>query len=632
MNNEKIIILKLGGSLITDKSSQFSVREDIIKKASKQILDYINKKKKIIIVHGGGSFGHPLAKKFDLINGFNNKINQQLLGLVKTHSAMLELNSIILNEFHSIEIPAISFHASSIYTFDENNRIKGSNIGQIEIALNLGLIPILYGDICFKSSKSFSIISGDQIIYDLCKKLIGYEIYKVIFATEQDGIFIKNPLDNKIKLAKKIKIDEIDDLKLAKLETKTDVTGGIIGKLKFIKKIAKLGISVQIINGLKNNNIYNALIDRPIICTEIIPPLKEEIFKRKIDHIKIPLKYNVQYPVNYLKFITFIHYAIPEIELKDVDIKTTFFGKKIDAPICIAAMTGGPKLAKKINGILAQAAQEENIILGIGSQRIYLKESAVSDSFKIVREFAPSIPIIGNIGIGQICEDNFNIDDFKKCIDLIDADVMAIHFNALHELIQKDRNISYKNFVKNFEIIRKEIDIPIIAKEVGCGFDTTIAKKLIDLGFDGFDVGGAGGTNFAIIESLRIKSNKMEKGRNLGEIFNNWGIPTPISIKMVRKVCAKPIIATGGLRTGMDIAKCIVLGADIGGLAYPFLKSSWNDFKNNSIQNTINEIQNLKRELKSTMWLINAKDINDLKNNEERIIIQDPLLNWFKNI
>lgn len=625
-NNNEIILLKLGGSLLTDKNRPFSLREEILEKCVNQIID---SKKSIILIHGGGSFGHPLAKKYKISQGLNNSIEDQIIGLSKTHDAMNQLNSIIIKKFLEKECPAISIQPSSIFIQDFNE-ISIKSIEPIEKLLDLGVIPVLYGDILLSKDYSFSILSGDYIILKLCENIKNFKISKVIFAIEEDGIFIDE--NSNKKLASKLTLNDLSTIKLAKLDQKIDVTGGIKGKLKEIEKILKLNIPVQIINGIKNKNIFKALTNQYIECTNIEIPLNKsdesQIYNRKIEHIKIPLEHNVQHTINYFDDITLIHHPLPEIELEETNISVEFFKKHISAPICISAITGGHQVSKAINNILANAAKSENIILGIGSQRIGLEDPSTIESFSIVRDVAPKIPIIGNLGIGQVCDPNFDINNFKKCIDMIKADVMAIHFNALHELVQKEGSISYNNFEERFKEIRKKLNIPIIAKEVGSGFNKELALKLDLLGFDGFDVGGAGGTSFAAIESLRDDYSNEVYTRKIADTFREWGIPTPIAIIYVRQATEKPIIATGGLRSGVDIAKSIVLGADIGGFAFKFLKSAWQDYKSNSMNNTIKEIKTLKHELRSSMWLMNIENINKLKCNSEKRILVGKLYQW----
>ncbi|MFW9999592.1 MAG: type 2 isopentenyl-diphosphate Delta-isomerase [Candidatus Hodarchaeota archaeon] len=622
----EIILLKLGGSLLTDKNRPFSLREDILEKCINQIIE---SKKLIVLVHGGGSFGHPIAKKYQISQGLNESIKGQIIGLSKTHEAMTKFNSIIINKFLDKQCSAISIQPSSIFIQDFNE-IVFKSIDPIEKMLELGIIPVLYGDILLSWDSSFTILSGDQIILKLCANVQKFKISKVIFAIEEDGIYIKD--NGNEKLALKLKSNDLNNIKLAELDQKIDVTGGIKSKLETIKDIIKFNIPVQIINGIKNGNISKALNNQYLECTNIEPTYEREVvnklYNRKLEHIKIPLEHNVQHAKNYFDEINLIHHPLPDYELEDIDLSVDFFNKKISAPICIAAITGGHDISKAINNILANAASSENIIMSVGSQRIGLEDPSTINSFKIVRDVAPNIPIIGNLGIGQLCDPNFDLNNFKNCIEMINADVMAIHFNALHELVQSEGNISYKNFEKRFKELKKNLKTPMIAKEVGTGFNSDLALKLDLLGFDGFDVGGTGGTSFAAIESIRDESSFEVYTRKIADTFRDWGIPTPVSIMNVRKVSEKLIIGTGGLRTGVDIAKAIVLGADIGGFAFKFLNAAWQDYKNNTHMYTLNEIKTLKQELRSSMWLMNIKNVNELKSNSSKRVLVGKLYQW----
>ncbi len=628
-NNNIVYLLKLGGSLLTDKNKPFSLREDIIENSINQI---IKSKEKLIIIHGGGSFGHPVAKKYNISKGLDPSIENQILGVAETHESMNKFNTYIINKFLEKSCPAISIQSSSIF-LKKSREILTQSIETIETALDLGIIPVLYGDILLEKQGSFSIISGDQIILELCNHLEKYQVFKVIFAIEEDGIYIKENEKNK-KLALNIKCNELDDLPLANLGQKIDVTGGIRGKINSIKEICKLRIPVQIINGIKENYIFKSLKNQDLECTYIKSISDEdgfkEIYDRKIEHLTIPLDYDVRHLKNYFKYINLIHHALPEIDLEEIDLSVDFFNKKISAPICISAITGGHPVAKKLNEILAKAAEEENIIMSVGSQRAGLTNPSAQESFSIVREVAPNIPIIGNIGIGQVCDPNFNIQDFHKCVKMIKADVMAIHINSLHELVQDGGDVSYKLFRQNFQKIRESSNVPIIAKEVGSGFNKEVALTLDKLGFDGFDAGGAGGTSFAAIEAYRNKNLNIKYTRNPGTTFREWGIPTLVSVANIRSQSKKSIIATGGLKTGIDIAKSLILGANVGGFAFKFLKTAMEDYKTGIHTNTIKEIKTLKNELRSSMWLLNLKNIEELKNSKDKIVIYGKLSKWLE--
>lgn len=266
-NKNEIFLLKLGGSLLTDKNKPFSLREDIIKNAIKQL---IAANEKVILIHGGGSFGHPLAKKYNILKGVNTSIQNQILGLTKTHQAMNKLNSYLVKQFLEQGYPSLSIQPSSTFMKDSEKIITIST-DIIEATLDLNIMPILYGDIILDKQGSFSILSGDQIIFELCKNLERYRISKVIFTMETDGIYVKDEQssENSI-LATECYSDDLESLNLANLGQKIDVTGGIMGKLNFIKQICDLSIPVQLINGLKDEYIYKSLKNQKIDCTNIL--------------------------------------------------------------------------------------------------------------------------------------------------------------------------------------------------------------------------------------------------------------------------------------------------------------------------------------------------------------------------
>jgi isopentenyl phosphate kinase len=265
--NNNIIILKLGGSLLTDKNKPFSIREDIVKSSVRQIVDA---KEKLILIHGGGSFGHPLAKKYSIINGFDSSVPNQVLGLTETHHSMNNFNSYLIKCFLEKNYPALSIQTSSIF-IKNSQEISISSVEVIETALDLNILPILYGDIILDMQGSFSIISGDQIILELCKNLDRYRISKVIFTMETDGIYVNdNRSGENCILATKCYSNQLGHLKLANLGQKIDVTGGIKGKINVIQKICNHDIPVQLINGLKEDYIYKSIKNEKLNCTNVL--------------------------------------------------------------------------------------------------------------------------------------------------------------------------------------------------------------------------------------------------------------------------------------------------------------------------------------------------------------------------
>jgi len=266
-SNKDIILLKLGGSLLTDKNKPFSIREDVVKGAVRQVIEA---NKKIILIHGGGSFGHPLAKKYSISKGLDKSIPNQILGVAETHQSMNKFNTYLINHFLENSYPVLSIQASSIFIKD-SEVISTKSLDVIETTLDLDIMPILYGDIILDKQGSFSIISGDQIILALCQNLHKYNVSKVVVAMESDGLYVvdKDNSEN-CKLVTECYSNELDSLKLADLGQKIDVTGGIKNKLNAIRKISKFKIPVQLINGLIEGNIYKSLNNQILNCTNIL--------------------------------------------------------------------------------------------------------------------------------------------------------------------------------------------------------------------------------------------------------------------------------------------------------------------------------------------------------------------------
>lgn len=265
--DKNIILLKLGGSLLTDKNQPYSLRNDIVRSSVRQIIDA---NEKMILIHGGGSFGHPLAKKYKVSGGLDKSIPNQILGVAETHQSMIKFNNHIVNNFLELNYPVLSIQPSSVFIKDSQVTFTNS-LEVIKTALNLSILPILYGDIILDKQGSFSIISGDEIILELCNNFTGYSISKVIFAMESDGLYIvdESNVEN-CKLVTECYANELNALNLADLGQKIDVTGGIKSKLDIIKSICKTKIPVQLINGLIAGNIYKSLKNQNLNCTNIL--------------------------------------------------------------------------------------------------------------------------------------------------------------------------------------------------------------------------------------------------------------------------------------------------------------------------------------------------------------------------
>ncbi|MBW4676561.1 MAG: type 2 isopentenyl-diphosphate Delta-isomerase [Desmonostoc geniculatum HA4340-LM1] len=293
---------------------------------------------------------------------------------------------------------------------------------------------------------------------------------------------------------------------------------------------------------------------------------------RKADHIRICLEEDVQCHevTNGLERYRFTHCCLPEVDYTDIDISTTFLGKHLGAPLLISSMTGGTEQAGIINQRLAQVAQHYKIAMGVGSQRVAVEKPQVADTFA-VRKYAPDVLLFANLGAVQL-NYKYGLDQCLRVVDILEADGLILHINPLQECIQPKGDTNFKGLLDNISKVCYKIPVPVIAKEVGNGISGAIAKKLLDAGVTAIDVAGAGGTSWAKVESERAE-NALQ--RRLGRTFADWGLPTAECITSIRAIAPDvPLIASGGLRHGLDAAMAIALGADIAGLAMPFLKAA----------------------------------------------------------
>ncbi|MBG1260238.1 type 2 isopentenyl-diphosphate Delta-isomerase [Nostoc commune] len=293
---------------------------------------------------------------------------------------------------------------------------------------------------------------------------------------------------------------------------------------------------------------------------------------RKADHIRICLEEDVQSHqiTNGLERYRFNHSCLPELNHSDIDISTTFLGKHLGAPLLISSMTGGTEQAAIINQRLAQVAQHYKIAMGVGSQRVAVEKPQVADTFA-VRKYAPDVLLFANLGAVQL-NYKYGLDECLRVVDILEADALILHINPLQECIQSKGDTNFRGLLDKISDLCSKMPVPVIAKEVGNGISAAIANKLIAAGVAAIDVAGAGGTSWAKVESERAE-NPLQ--RRLGKTFADWGLPTAECITTIRAIAPNvPLIASGGLRHGLDIAAAIALGADIAGLAMPFLQAA----------------------------------------------------------
>ncbi len=293
---------------------------------------------------------------------------------------------------------------------------------------------------------------------------------------------------------------------------------------------------------------------------------------RKVDHIRINLEKDVQFPrlTTGLEQYRFMHQALPEINLPDVDATVTLFGKTLTAPILISSMTGGTELAYRLNRNLAEVAQTYGIAMGLGSQRAAIEHPELAYSYQ-VRDFAPDILLFANVGAVQL-NYGYGVDQCRRAVEMVDADALILHFNVLQEAVQPEGDVNFAGLLAKVEQICATVGVPVIAKEVGWGFSEKNARDLANAGVAAIDVAGSGGTSWSEVEFHRAPTAFHAR---VAASFADWGIPTADAIQYaVRGAPNTAIIASGGLRDGIDIAKSIALGATLGGMAGPFLKAA----------------------------------------------------------
>ena len=329
------------------------------------------------------------------------------------------------------------------------------------------------------------------------------------------------------------------------------------------------------------------------------------IERRKADHIRINLDEDVGFDRLSVGFeqYRFIHQALPELDLKAVDLTTRLFHKSLQAPVLISSMTGGTEQARQINLNLAQAAQHYGVAMGLGSQRAGVQHPEVADTFK-VRSVAPDILLFANLGAVQF-NYGYGLDECRRAVEMIEADALILHLNPLQEAVQPEGDVNFSGLVAKIEAVCKQLEVPVIAKEVGWGISEQVAKMLADAGVAAIDVAGSGGTSWSQVELFRAPD---DLHRRVAAAFRDWGIPTSESVQMVKRAAPQlPIIASGGIRSGIDIAKAIALGATLGGMAGPFLKAA--TVSSDAVMDTLEETI---RVLRIAMFSAGAGDIETL--------------------
>ncbi|WP_454915754.1 type 2 isopentenyl-diphosphate Delta-isomerase [Xanthobacter sediminis] len=334
-------------------------------------------------------------------------------------------------------------------------------------------------------------------------------------------------------------------------------------------------------------------------------PASEATGRRKSDHIEVVRAGRAASRCDAgFDGVRFLHCALPELDLDAVDLSTRFLGKALKAPILISAMTGGPVLAERINIHLAEAAQELGLALGVGSQRVALEQGGAAGLGPELRRRAPDVLLFANLGAAQFVR-GYGPDEARRAVEMVGADALVIHLNPLQEAVQPEGDRNWRGVRDALARLAGELAVPLVVKEVGFGLSPEVARALVEAGVAALDVAGAGGTNWALVEGAR----GVGRAGAVAAAFADWGIPTATAVRLVRAACpGVPLIASGGVRHGVDMAKAIRLGADLAGQAAAVLPAAIE-----STAAVVEHCATLRDQLKAACFATGARDLEALR-------------------
>ncbi|MBE3561685.1 MAG: type 2 isopentenyl-diphosphate Delta-isomerase, partial [Ktedonobacteraceae bacterium] len=340
--------------------------------------------------------------------------------------------------------------------------------------------------------------------------------------------------------------------------------------------------------------------------------MTDEVKQRKLEHVTVALAQDISAPQRAgWQDVRLVHQALPEVNLDEIDTSVTFLGHTLRYPIFISSLTGGHPDVATINRHLARAAQEYGLALGVGSQRAALLNPAVTASFTVTREQAPHAFLIANIGAPQLIPQErhpaFTLAQVQSAITMIKADALAVHMNSLQEAIQPEGDRRATGAAAALQALTAQLEVPVIAKETGAGVSYEQALLLHVCGVAAIDVGGAGGSSMPAIESARLQARNDGHGAQLGMLYRDWGIPTPIAV-VEASMAGLPLIATGGVRSGLDVARALALGATLVGIGFPFLQAASQGY-----EQVCHLLETIIAQLKVAMQLSGAASIARLR-------------------
>ncbi len=349
------------------------------------------------------------------------------------------------------------------------------------------------------------------------------------------------------------------------------------------------------------------------------------LINRKLEHVEVTVFGDVSGKTEtMLEDVILVHQAFPGISLEEVNLRARFLGLDLKAPIMVTGMTGGTPELGKFNGTIASVVEELGLAMGVGSERIVIENPSSEESFRVVRKNAPTSPLVANVGMPQISR-GYGLKELEKIVSVIEANALAVHLNVAQEVFQPEGETDYQEEVLGkLKDLSSQMGIPVILKETGCGLSMETVRKFSSYGFHNFDVSGQGGTSWIAVEKIRGERRGNWKSES-ASLFSSWGIPTAASVVETR--WADPtsfVVGSGGLRNGLDIAKAIALGADIGGFALPVLEASLEG--RDAVKHFLSEVE---FQVKVAMLMSGSRDVPSLK--KASIVILGNLKGWMES-
>lgn len=357
--------------------------------------------------------------------------------------------------------------------------------------------------------------------------------------------------------------------------------------------------------------------------------MSDEIKQRKAEHVSAALQHDVSAPqAASWADVRLVHRALPEVDLDQIDTSVDFLGRRLRAPVFVSSLTGGHPDVAVINERLAMVAEQYGLAMGVGSQRAAIVNPALAETYAIVRAKAPGAFLIANVGAPQLIAQRrhsaFTLDEVRRAVEMIRADALALHLNYLQEAAQPEGDRQARGALAALAAVAAQIGVPVIAKETGAGISFEQARALAAAGASAIDVGGAGGSSMAAMETVRAEDRGDARTAGIGRLFRDWGIPTPIAVvESTQGAPGLPIIATGGVRSGLDAARALALGATLVGVGFPFLKAA-----SEGLDAVRAFLDTFLAELAVAMQLAGAADITALRSVP--VVVTGPTREWLE--